>query len=319
MQSYLIYLLFRAALGIFCLLPRTTAVYLLNLLAACFYRLDGKHRHIARINLRIAFPDLSEKERNLIARRSFQNTARNLLELSRLPRLTRRNIGKLVSYDEISGLGNFQAAMARGKGILYLTGHFSAWELLPAAHALYGYPLCFVTRPLDNPYLESYLLKIRRSTGNKVISKKNAARHILESLKAKESVGILMDQNTSLNEGIFADFFGIPAATSTAAARFALHTEATVLPGFIVPNGNRGYSIHFLPPLDLVRTGDPKRDIEINTRLFNRTLEGIVRSYPECWLWGHKRWHYQPPGNPQNLYRMSARELSAFLARRTRA
>lgn len=314
LQSYLVYLLARAALGLFGLLPRTPSIRLLNFLAACLYCLDSRHRHIAQVNLQIAFPERSKKERNLLALRSFQNTARNLLELGRFSRLTRYNVGGLVSYDAVSGLKNFRDAQSRGKGILYITGHFSAWELLPVAHALHGSPLFIVTRPLDNARLERYLLKIRQSTGNKVISKKNGARQILESLKARQSVGILMDQNTSLNEGIFADFFGIPAATTTAAARFALRTEATVLPGFITPTGDHGYSIHFLPPLDLICTGDLKHDIEINTRLFNRTIEQIVRTYPDCWLWGHKRWNYQPAGNPHDLYDLSSRELKAFLA-----
>jgi KDO2-lipid IV(A) lauroyltransferase len=319
LQSYLAYLLSRAALGLFGLLPRTPAIRLLNFLAACLYRLDGRHRHIAQVNLQIAFPEMSEQERERIAIRSFQNTARNLLELGHFSRLTQHNVGSLVSYDEVSGLNNFRDAQARGKGILYITGHFSAWELLPVAHALNGYPLCFVTRPLDNTHLERHLLKIRQSTGNKVISKKYAARQILESLKSHQSVGILMDQNTSLNEGIFADFFGIPAATTTSAARLALHTEAAVLPGFITPTGDHGYSIHFLPPLDLVRTGDLKRDIEINTSLFNKTLEQIVRAYPDCWLWGHKRWNYQPAANPHDLYRLSPQDLKAFLARKNTA
>ncbi len=245
--------------------------------------------------------------------RSFQHTAQNLLYVSRLPLLNRENISSLVSYDAVSGLKNFEAAKAKGNGILYLTGHFSAWELLPAAHALYGHPLHFVTRPLDNPYLERYLRSRRELGGNHVIAKRRSARQILERLRSRDSVGILMDQNTGLQEGVFADFFGLPAATTTAAALLALRADATVLPGFLSPRHEGRYNINFLPPVQLLRTGEMRRDVQVNTELFNSIIEGIVRRQPESWLWGHKRWKLQPQGNPQDLYSLSWEDLRAFL------
>jgi KDO2-lipid IV(A) lauroyltransferase len=247
---------------------------------------------------------------------SFQNVAQNILEVAKLRSLDKDNIAALVEYDRECGLNNFAAAQRLGKPILYLTGHFSAWELLPAAHALYGHPLSFVTRPLDSVPLESYLVRVRQSCGNVVISKKNAVRHILESLKRGESVGILMDHNTITLEGEFIDFFGLPAPTTTGLALLALRTGATVLPGYLTPMRQGKYWIRFLPPLELIRTGDMDRDVLENTRLFNLVIERIVRDQPESWLWGHKRWKYQPAGNPQNLYRLAPDELRRFLAQR---
>jgi len=270
------------------------------------------HRRIADINLRIAFRGLGPAERRRIARSSFQNTGRNLLEISRMPLLRSGTIHQLVEYDPENGLNNYLAAHSRGKGVIYLTGHFSAWELLPAAHAVYGYPLGFVTRPLDNRALESYLLQMRRLPGNHVISKKNAARLILQALKSGADVGILMDQNTSSQEGVFADLFGVPAATSTAVARFALRTDAAVIPVFLTPMQGGRYRMKFLPHLELVRTGDDDHDIEANTRRFNRVLESIIREHPDSWLWGHKRWKNQPAGNP-DPYSLSPEEFDRFL------
>jgi KDO2-lipid IV(A) lauroyltransferase len=316
LDSYLVYVLVRIAIGFFRIIPRSLGILLIKTLAAGTYFLDARHRHIAHVNLRIAFPDLARRERSRIARKSFQNTAMNLLEISRLPLLSSRSISSIAQYDPDQGLQNYFAARARGKGILYLTGHFSSWELLPAAHALHGYPLSFITRPLDNPVLARYLLKIRQSAGNQVINKKNSARQILKNLQSGGTAGILMDQNTSLQEGIFADFFGIPAATSTGIALFALRTDAPVLAGYLTPMRRGGYTIKFLPPIDVIRTGDMNHDLEANTQLFNRILEKIVREQPESWLWGHKRWKNQPPGNPQDLYSLSPKELSDFLDRR---
>jgi Kdo2-lipid IVA lauroyltransferase/acyltransferase len=316
--SYPIYALARVVIFFLRILPRTLGIAVIRSLAVCAYYLDSRHRHIADVNLQIAFPEMPARKRNCIARRSFQNTAMNLLEISRLPKLTPDNIASLVTYDPDYGLKNYHAALAQGKGILYLTGHFSSWELLPSAHALHGNPLSFITRPLDNIFLERYLLTLRQSKGNQVLNKKNSARQILKNLKSSGTAGILMDQNTSLQEGIFVDFFGIPAATTTGMAFFALHTGAPVLPGYLTPMRKGRYVIKFLPPIDVIRTGDQIQDLELNTRRFNEIIESIIREQPESWLWGHKRWKYQPDGNPPDLYRLSPQELSDFISQKRR-
>jgi KDO2-lipid IV(A) lauroyltransferase len=313
LDSYLIYLLARLIIGFFSLLPRSSGIRLVRILASWVYYLDTRHRHIALVNLKIAFPEMSDREKKRIARESFQNAAMNLLEISKLSSLNSANISSLVDYDPQQGLENYRAAHSKGRGILYLTGHFSSWELLPAAHALHGYPLSFITRPLDNTLLERYLVKIRESKGNRVINKKNSARVVLRELQSGAGAGILMDQNTSLQEGIFVDFFGIPAATTTSVALFALRTNAPVLPGYLTPLRGGRYRIKFLPPLDVVRTGDRNRDLAVNTQRFNEVLERIVREQPESWLWGHKRWKNQPGADSPDLYRLSSEELSNFL------
>jgi KDO2-lipid IV(A) lauroyltransferase len=314
LDSYLVYALTRFILFLFRIAPRRFGRSILNGLAAIAYHLDATHRHIAEVNLAIAFPEFDRSKRDRIARRSFQNVAQNLLEVAKLSSLNRDNIGSLVRYDPDCGLNNLEAAQVLGKPILYLTGHFSAWELLPAAHALYGHPLSFVTRPLDSAPLEKYLAKVRQSCGNVVISKKNAVRQILGFLKRGDSVGILMDHNTITLEGEFIDLFGLPAPTTTGLALLALRTGATVLPGYLTPMRQARYWIKFLPPLELIRTGDKDKDILENTRMFNQVIERIVRDQPESWLWGHKRWKYQPADNPQDLYSLTAEELQRFLA-----
>ncbi len=310
------YWLVRIAAFILRLLPRPLGVTMLRALAVMAYYLDFRHRRIARTNLTIAFPELPRKSRNRIALKSFQNTAMNLLEISRLSALTRQNIASLVTYDPENGINNYREACAKGKGILYLTGHFSAWELLPAAHALHGHPLSFVTRPLDNAPLDRYMHNLRESNGNRVISKKNSVRQILQELKSGGAAGILIDQNTSLHEGMFVDFFGLPAATTTGLAVLALHTEAPVLAGYLTPMRDGRYIIRFLPPIEAMRTGNMQQDIASNTRKFNEILERIIREQPESWLWGHKRWKFQPLENPQDLYALPPKKLMDFLKKR---
>ncbi len=313
LESSLYYIAARTGLFLLRIIPRSAAMGIIRACANLFYWLSFKHRRIARVNLRIALPQITEQKRRQIARHSFQIIAANLLELSRMPGLTSANIPALVEYDPDFGLNNYRKAVDRGKPILYMTGHFSAWELLPAAHALHGYPLSFVTRPLDNPALEKYVTRTREASGNRVISKKNAGKEILRTLRNSGSVGILVDQNTDPKEAVFCDFFGLPAATSTSLALLALRTEATVLPGYLTVMKKGRYAIKFLPPVELIHTGEKDRDIKENTILFNRILESIILEQPESWLWGHKRWHYQDQQPPGFIYELGKEDLDRYL------
>ena len=217
-------------------------------------------------------------------------------EFARLPQYTKENIEKVVVLD---GHENFLAGQSRGKGVLYLTGHIGAWELSSYAHALYGFPLHYMARPLDNAPLDALVNLYRGRSGNKPIYKNEAARTMLRVLKDAGTVGVLADQNTMPEEGVFVDFFGVPACTTTGIARVALHTDAAVVPGYAFWDEHlRKYRLRFEPPVELVRTGDAERDVLENTQRFAKVIEGIIRKYPEQWIWIHARWKNRPKGEP---------------------
>jgi len=178
-----------------------------------------------------------------------------------------------------------------------MTAHFGAWELSSFAHAVYGYPLKFIVRPIDNPRIEQLISNYRTSSGNVPIQRRSAARDILKALRQNEAVGILFDQNTTRKEGVFSEFFGIPAATSPSIALFALRTNAAVVPGFLIWDKGLGkHRLRFDPPVELIDTGDLEYDVLANTNRFNKILEGYVRQYPDQWLWIHRRWKTWPEG-----------------------
>jgi KDO2-lipid IV(A) lauroyltransferase len=109
----------------------------------------------------------------------------------------------------------------------------------------------------------------------------------------------LADQNTMPNEAVFVDFFGKMASTSTGIARVALHTNAAVVPVYVVWDQTvQKYRLRFEPPVPLIRTGDTERDVFANTQQFARIIEGIIRQYPDQWLWVHGRWNTRPKGEP---------------------
>jgi len=158
---------------------------------------------------------------------AFRSVARVLVAFARFPRINRKNVGEWIRYD---GLENFQKAMARGRGVLVATAHLGNWELSAFAHALMTAPMHVVARPLDNSRVDELVEQRRALSGNHVISKREAAREILRALKAGEAVGILIDQNTLPDEGVFIDFFGTKASTGSAFVKLEHHSGAAVVP-----------------------------------------------------------------------------------------
>lgn len=277
-------------------LPRPLARGLAISLAWLIYLLHGRLRRVGMRNLELAFPEKSRSQRRRILRRAFTSLGRQLAEVCLFPRYTRENVSQVILYD---GFENYERAHSRGKGVLYLTAHIGAWELSAFAHSLQGHPLKIVMRGLDNPYLDALIQRYRTLHGNSVVDKDNFVRGLLAAMKAGETVGILMDTNMTPPQGVFVNFFGIPACTASGLARIALRTDAAVLPGFTVWDPVlRKYRLRFEPALKLIRTQDEQADVVANTALFTRVIEDCVRRYPEQWLWVHRRWKTRPPGEP---------------------
>lgn len=265
-------------------------------LAQVVYLLHFRLREVGMRNLAMVFPEKGEAERKRILRGVFTSLGRQLAELCQFPRYTPENIDEVVVYD---GLENYERAYARGKGVLFLTGHFGGWELSAFTHSLHGHWLHVVMRPMDNPYLDRLLQRYRTMYGNKTVAKDDFVRGLLAAMKAGETVGILMDTNMTPPQGIFVDFFAIPACTASGLARIALRTDAAVVPGFTIwDEGLQKYRLRFDPALDLVRTGDLEADIAANTQMFTQVIEDYVRKYPDQWLWVHRRWKTRPEGQP---------------------
>src|ERR1700683_3228834 len=231
------------------LLPRPVARFVGASFAAAAYAFRRPLRRAAMFNLALAFPDWSEAQRKSVIRRMIQQIGWMAAEFSQFPRYTRFNIEKIVVLD---GFENFDAARRRGKGVLFLTGHMSAWELAPFAHARYGHPLHFLVRPISNHRVNALVNRYRCLSGNRPIEKNRSARAILQVLAAGGTVGILSDHNSSLDEGVFVPFFGVPASTTSGLARIALRTDAAVVPGFLFWDDSlRKYRLRVEPPVEL--------------------------------------------------------------------
>jgi Kdo2-lipid IVA lauroyltransferase/acyltransferase len=278
------------------LLPRPVARSFATAVASLLYALLPKLQNTAEVNLRVAFPDWSDAQRKAVIRGMIRNLGWMAAEFARLPRLTKENIEQVVILD---GHENFLEGHRRGKGVLYLTGHIGAWELSSFAHALYGYPLHYMARRIDNKRIDALVNGYRCLSGDRPIFKNESARVMLKVLNDAGTVGILADQNTMPEEAVFVEFFGKPASTTTGIARVALHTDAAVVPGYAVWDAAiRKYRLRFEPPVELIRTGDSERDVLENTQKFTKVIEDIIRKHPEQWVWIHGRWNTRPKGEP---------------------
>jgi len=277
-------------------LPRPIARSLAAVAVRFLYALLPRLRKTAETNLRIAFPNWDVAQRNTVIRGMLRNLGWMAAEFARFPKYTKENIAEIV---ELDGQENFLEGQRRGKGVLFLTGHIGAWELSSFSHALYGYPLHYMARRIDNPRIDALVNGYRCLSGNSHIFKNESARVMLKVLKDSGTVGILADQNTMPEESVFVDFFGKSASTTTGIARVALHTDASVVPGYAIWNASKQkYVLRFEPPVELVRTGDTEHDVFENTQKFATVIEQIIRKYPEQWVWVHGRWNTRPKGEP---------------------
>ena len=221
---------------------------------------------------------------------------RQLAEVCRFPKYTLQNVKQVIVYD---GFENYERAFARGKGVLFLTAHFGGWELSAFSHSMYGHWMHVVMRPMDNVYLDRLIREYRTMHGNTTVDKDDFVRGLLAAMKKGEVVGILMDTNMTPPQGIFVDFFGIPACTASGLARIALRTDAAVVPTFTIWDpALRKYRLRFDPAVELIRSDDNEADIVANTQKFTGIIEDYVRKYPDQWLWIHRRWKTRPEEEP---------------------
>jgi KDO2-lipid IV(A) lauroyltransferase len=250
-------------------------------------------------NLELAFPEWPEAQRQNILKLVYRNLGYHLAEFCLMSRYTPEQASAFIEYE---GLEHYLAARGRGKGVLVVTGHLGAWELSSFYHSLVGYPMGLVIRRLDNPLVDAFVNRIRCLHGNRVIHKDDFARGLIASMRAGETVGILMDTNMTPPQGVFVPYFGVDACTGSGLARIALKTDAAVLPGFLLWDETRQkYVLRFGPCMELVRTGDAEADILANTAKFTQAIEAAVRRNPEQWLWMHRRWKTRPAGE-QGVY-----------------
>jgi Kdo2-lipid IVA lauroyltransferase/acyltransferase len=295
-RDWLLFQLMRAGVHAFSLLP-DFVLYSLGVLGGFIgYWLDRRHVAIGMINLAIAFPERSERERKRILRTSYINLGRGAAEYIRLAGFFHRRLIARVAYERFQYWDELKRRYP-GRGIVVLSAHFGDFELLATAHALRGHQITLVHHTQRFLSGDALMTWVRERAGVDVVRKRSAARAVLKALGDGQLVGVPFDQNAKRGEAVFVPFFGEPAATSRTLARLVRKSHAIVVPVFIVREpDNRHHRIVIQDHIALQESADAEADIEENTRRFLRPIEDIVRRYPGQFLWQHRRYRTRPRG-----------------------
>jgi KDO2-lipid IV(A) lauroyltransferase len=266
-----------------------------QLLGNCMYFIDRKHRERAMANLRRSFPEMPERQRKDLARRSMQQLFMLFVEVLFTTRLVR-----VDTFAQFVELGNFretlQLLLRKDQGAIMLTGHYGNWEILGYVLATLGFETTAIARPLDNPHVNKWLLGVREKKGQRIIAKKGATSEVTDVLEKHGVVGFIADQNAG-PKGIFVDFFGRKASTYKSIGLLALNYNVPVVIGYARRlNDQFRFRIamqDIIWPDDWKTEEDPLRYI---TQRYSKAIEDFVREDPGQYLWIHRRWKSRPKG-----------------------
>lgn len=287
----LIYVSVKAMVFFSGLIPRKAWLALCGLLGRLGYYLAPRSRRITVNNLKKAYPEKTLDSIKRIAKDVFMMLGRNAGDVIRAFPIT--DYKKYEKIRDIEGAHYVEQAYAKGRGVLFLTAHLGAFELVATEMAFRGYKPLIIGTAMKDERLTRLLWRQRSKLGATAIERGKETVRLIKTLKSGGTVAILIDQDTRV-KSVFVDFFGHSCATPIGAAMLALRTGAAVVPVFVHLRGNGKQHIRCYPEITLKHTGDDDEDIRINTQLFTNIIEREVRKYPEQWLWMHERWKTRP-------------------------
>ena len=295
MQTVVNSVLYGMFLSLLCMLrylPCGFAYWLGARLGGVAYLLLAQRRRITLQNLALAFgSEKTPEEQRRMARTTFHNLGRHVVDFSRLRHLTAERFAQMCI---VEGLDHVQALLARHAGLLILSAHFGSWELAPAVALCLDTPLQVIVRPPDNPALRRLAEVYRQDCGYRTIAKHQGLGASLRALRRGEIVAVLMDQSSLRREAVEVEFFGIKTFTPVGPALLALRTGCPVISAFLVPDIPGRHRLILSREIPVQRSGNLRRDLEETTREFNRIIEAAIRRYPEHWFWLHRRWKERP-------------------------
>jgi KDO2-lipid IV(A) lauroyltransferase len=282
----------RILLVVIRLLPRRVAMKLFGSLGALAFRILKEERIKAINNLNIAYgEEKSQAEIHAMAREVFINLGKSGAEFA--IKMGQNTPEQYFKNLEVRGSEHLQEALKKGKGILGLISHIGCWEGTALGLPMLGIPSYAIGKKLGNEQLNTLLFESRGKKGVKTLARGSSYKTILRVLTENNLVGILIDQDTEVR-GVFVDFYGKPAYTPVGAAMLAMDSGAPVLPAFYLKKDDDTYEFIIEKEIPLVMTGNRRKDMEENTRLFHAVIEKYIKKYPTQWVWMHNRWKTTP-------------------------
>jgi KDO2-lipid IV(A) lauroyltransferase len=293
--DYLVYLLVRVLVAVLQALPLAAACRLADFFAWLAYRVNRRHREVARDNLRHAFPELSPDEVEALVVDVYRHCLLLLVEIIHLPRRVHgHNWRAYQDYVRTETGRRALGALLSHRRLMLVTGHLGNWEMSSYVFGILGFRLSAIARPLDNPYLDAWLRRFRQRTGQTMLAKKGEYDRILDVLVSGRVLGTLADQDAG-QRGVFVDFFGRPASTHKAVALLALeHSVVLVVAASCRVGGPLRYCLYLEDVIDPEEYRGRPDAVKAITQRYTAALERLVRRHPEQYFWLHRRWKHRP-------------------------
>jgi len=276
-------------------IPLPVLAFLFESAMQIVWAIDGKHRRIARINLRIAFPEMEDKEARRIIRNCYKRIGTTAAEFIYIPKIDERY---LREHLRMEGLEHIKKSEAEGRPILIMTGHFGNWEFSSFAYGILVKPMAFIVKTLRSPILDAIVTERRQLRGNTVIRQTESAKQVIRFLRNKVMIGILIDQNVDQHKGVLVELFGRKTYTTDGIARLALALNAAIHPGFLFrdPANKFRHILWFGPAVHINYDASKEEEIPEITRRCNQELEKAIIRAPDHWMWFQARWKNRGKG-----------------------
>jgi len=290
-KNWFIYVLVRFFFFLLQIMPRQVAYLVLTRISLLCYYLIPDARQKTRRHLTLVFgKEKSPEQIRQMSKEVFRNLGRNATDMFRIQKALKKDPYRYVS---VRGLEHLDQALARGKGVIVITGHIGCWELLAGFFSSIGYSAAVVGTPLYDPRLDAMLIKNRTSVGLTNINRDRGARQILKELHSNHILGILIDQDTKV-DGVFVDFLGMPALTPVGPVTLAMKTGASIVPMsiHIQPDNRHLIEVEAMIPLQI--SNNRQLDRQINTARCSQAVERMLLKDPTQWVWMHERWKTKP-------------------------
>ncbi len=294
-RDYLLYLALRTFNAIAHLFGVQANYRTARVLGNILWWLDKKHQRIAIGHVRLSFPDWPEEKVQAVARKSMHHLFYLGIDLLFTPGLiTPRTWRRHIHLKNMTE--TLRLAIRQDRGMIMLTGHYGGFEVVGYMMATLGFPTVSVFRPLDNPYINDYVMGVRERTGQSLLYKRGASQSMSDILEAKGTLAFIADQDAG-RKGLFVDFFGRPASTYKTIGLMAVAHRVPIVIGY-----GRRLNDRYEFEAGVQRVIHPEewdgKDDEVAwvTQEFSLALENVIRDGPEQYFWVHRRWKHRPDG-----------------------
>mgnify|MGYP001158087600 FL=1 len=242
-----------------------------------------RSKKIIYSNIKKAIPDLSNEDMKILENTMWENYGRILSEYVFLKDFRNDKLNNLI---KIEGLNVIDDIKKKGKPVIFISGHFSNFELMAMYIEKSGIDVAAVYRPLNNFFLNKTMVKIRKNYICKKQIKKgiSGTKDLLQNFKKGVSIALMIDQRVS--EGIVSKFFNSDALTTTIPAQFVKKFNCEIIPVYIERKNEIEFVIKFQNPL-IFEKNDSIEKITLN---LNHVLEKMITTNPPQWIWTHNRW-----------------------------